>query len=127
MKEKYIMALDQGTTSSRCILFNHSGEIKSMAQKEFTQFYPRTGWVEHDPKEIWSSQIGVAAEAMAKLGVKSEDITAIGITNQRETTIIWNRFTGEPIYPAIVWQCHRTADKIEQLKKDGKQRNRFFN
>lgn len=119
MKEKYIMALDQGTTSSRCILFNHSGEIKSMAQKEFTQFYPKTGWVEHDPKEIWSSQIGVAAEAMAKLGVKSEDITAIGITNQRETTIIWNRFTGEPIYPAIVWQCHRTADKIEQLKKDG--------
>lgn len=119
MEEHYIMALDQGTTSSRCILFSHNGEIKSMAQKEITQIYPKTGWVEHDPMEIWSSQIGVAAEAMAKSGVKSEDITAIGITNQRETTIVWNKYSGKPIYNAIVWQCHRTADQIEKLKQDG--------
>ena len=117
--EKYIMALDQGTTSSRCILFNKKGKICAVAQKEFPQYYPKVGWVEHNPMEIWSSQISVAAEAMASIGVKGENIAAIGITNQRETTICWNRHTGEPIYNAIVWQCHRTADMIEDLKKDG--------
>ena len=117
--EKYIMALDQGTTSSRCVLFNKKGEICSVAQKEFTQYYPNPGWVEHNPMEIWSSQISVATEAMAHIGVTAEQIAAIGITNQRETTIVWNRHTGEPVCPAIVWQCRRTADRIEELKKDG--------
>lgn len=117
--QDYIMALDQGTTSSRCILFDHKGAMCAVAQKEFTQLYPRTGWVEHNPKEIWSTQIGVAAEAMALLGVKAENIASIGITNQRETTIVWNRHTGEPVYNAIVWQCHRTADMIEELRRDG--------
>ena len=115
----YIMALDQGTTSSRCILFDRKGNICSKAQKEFTQIYPQPGWVEHDPREIWSSQLAVAAEAMAKIGVSAEQIEGIGITNQRETTIVWDGETGEPIYNAIVWQCRRTADRIEQLKKDG--------
>ncbi len=117
--EKYIMSLDQGTTSSRCVLFNKKGEICSVAQKEFTQYYPKPGWVEHNPMEIWSSQISVATEAMAQIGVSAENIAAIGITNQRETTIVWNRHTGEPVCPAIVWQCRRTADRIEALKKDG--------
>lgn len=117
--EKYIMALDQGTTSSRCILFNKEGKICSVAQKEFPQYYPKVGWVEHNPMEIWSSQISVATEAMASIGAKGKDIAAIGITNQRETTICWNRHTGEPIYNAIVWQCHRTADMIEELREDG--------
>ncbi len=117
--EKYIMALDQGTTSSRCILFNKKGKICAVAQKEFRQYYPKVGWVEHNPIEIWSSQISVVAEAMASLGVKKEQIEAIGITNQRETTICWNRHTGEPIYNAIVWQCHRTAHMIEELKQQG--------
>ena len=117
--QKYIMALDQGTTSSRCILFDKAGNICSMAQKEFTQIYPRPGWVEHNPMEIWSSQLAVATEAMAVLGVGAEQIAAIGITNQRETTVLWDRNTGEPVYNAIVWQCRRTADKIEELKKDG--------
>lgn len=116
---KYIMALDQGTTSSRCILFNKRGEIASIAQKEFKQIYPKSGWVEHNPKEIWSSQISVAAEAMAAIGMKAADIEAIGITNQRETTIVWDRRTGEPVYNAIVWQCHRTADMVEELKRQG--------
>ena len=116
---KYMMALDQGTTSSRCILFDKSGNICSMAQKEFRQYYPQPGWVEHNPKEIWSSQLSVAAEAMAAAGVTAEEIAGIGITNQRETTIVWNRETGEPVYPAIVWQCRRTADRNEQLKADG--------
>ena len=116
---KYIMALDQGTTSSRCILFNHEGKICSMAQKEFTQYYPKPGWVEHNPKEIWSSQLSVAIEAMAMLDAKPDDIAGIGITNQRETTIVWDRRTGEPVYPAIVWQCRRTAERIERLKEDG--------
>ena len=116
---RYIMALDQGTTSSRCILFDRSGKICSMAQKEFTQYYPHPGWVEHNPNEIWSSQLSVAAEAMAMIGAGSEDIAGIGITNQRETTIVWNRHTGAPVYPAIVWQCRRTADMIEKLKADG--------
>lgn len=117
--KRYIMALDQGTTSSRCILFDRNGKICSMAQKEFAQYYPKPGWVEHDPMEIWSSQIAVAAEAVSKIGATGEDIAAIGITNQRETTVIWNRHTGIPVYPAIVWQCRRTAPRIEKLKEDG--------
>lgn len=117
--QNYIMALDQGTTSSRCILFDKSGNICSMSQKEFTQFYPQPGWVEHNPKEIWSSQLAVATESMAMLGVSPEQISAIGITNQRETIIIWDKNTGEPIYNAIVWQCRRTSDMIEELKQDG--------
>ena len=116
---KYIMALDQGTTSSRCILFDHEGRICSMAQKEFTQFYPQPGWVEHNPREIWSSQLAVAAEAMANVGAEAEDICAIGITNQRETTIVWDRETGEPVYNAIVWQCRRTAEKIDAIVEAG--------
>ena len=116
---KYIIALDQGTTSSRCILFNKQGEICSVAQKEFTQIFPKPGWVEHNPMEIWSSQLSVTMEAMGKIGASYSDIVAIGITNQRETTIVWDRETGHPIYNAIVWQCRRTADRIEQLKKDG--------
>lgn len=117
--EKYMMALDQGTTSSRCILFDRQGNICSMAQKEFHQIYPNPGWVEHNPKEIWSSQFAVAMEAMALLGVSAEQIQGIGITNQRETTILWDRNTGEPVYNAIVWQCRRTSDRIQQLKADG--------
>ena len=119
MQKKYIMALDQGTTSSRCILFNKSGEICSMAQREFQQIYPNPGWVEHDPMEIWSSQLGVVTEALAKIGADAEEIAALGITNQRETTIVWNRHTGEPVYNAIVWQCHRTAGMIEKLVEEG--------
>lgn len=117
--QKYIMALDQGTTSSRCILFDKAGAIRSMSQKEFTQIYPKPGWVEHNPKEIWSSQLSVATECMAMAGVSAEQIAAIGITNQRETTILWDKNTGEPVYNAIVWQCRRTSDMIEELKKDG--------
>ena len=117
--QKYIMALDQGTTSSRCILFDKSGNICSMSQKEFTQLYPQPGWVEHNPMEIWSSQLAVATECMAMKGAAPEQIAAIGITNQRETTILWDKHTGEPVYNAIVWQCRRTADMIEELKKDG--------
>ena len=117
--EKYIMALDQGTTSSRCILFDHAGNICSMAQKEFTQIYPKPGWVEHNPMEIWSSQLAVATECMAILGVEAEQIDGIGITNQRETTIVWDKTTGEPVYNAIVWQCRRTADMIDALTEDG--------
>lgn len=119
MGKKYILALDQGTTSSRCILFDKGGNICSMAQKEFTQYYPKPGWVEHDPMEIWSSQLAVATEAMARLGAKAADIQAIGITNQRETTIVWDKETGQPVYPAIVWQCRRTADRIGELVKEG--------
>ena len=116
---KYIMALDQGTTSSRCILFDKTGKICSMAQKEFTQIYPEPGWVEHSPMEIWSSQLAVGIEAMAMLGVRAEDIAGIGITNQRETTVVWNKYTGEPVFNAICWQCRRTADYIDKLKSDG--------
>ncbi len=116
---KYIMALDQGTTSSRCILFDKKGNICSMAQKEFTQIYPRPGWVEHNPMEIWSSQLAVTIEAMAKVGAGPSDIASIGITNQRETAIVWNKKTGEPVYNAIVWQCRRTADKIDELNAQG--------
>ena len=116
---KYVMAMDQGTTSSRCILFDRDGNICSLTQKEFAQYYPKPGWVEHDPHEIWSSQMAVATEAMGRIEADAGDIAAIGITNQRETTIVWDKRTGNPIYPAIVWQCRRTADMIEELKKDG--------
>lgn len=111
--------MDQGTTSSRCILFDKAGNICSSAQKEFAQYYPKPGWVEHDPHEIWSSQMAVAIEAMGKIGADAGDIAAIGITNQRETTIVWDKKTGNPVYPAIVWQCRRTSDMIEELKQDG--------
>lgn len=117
--EKYMMALDQGTTSSRCILFDKQGKIMSMAQKEFTQIYPNPGWVEHNPMEIWSSQMAVAMEAMAMVGARAEDICGIGITNQRETAIVWDRQTGLPIYNAIVWQCRRTAPQIDALNAEG--------
>lgn len=116
---KYIMALDQGTTSSRCILFDKAGNICSMAQREFEQIYPKPGWVEHNPMEIWSTQYAVMSEAMALLGAKPNDIAGIGITNQRETTIVWDKETGEPVYNAIVWQCRRTAKDINMLVKDG--------
>lgn len=116
---KYIMALDAGTTSNRCILFNEKGEMCSVAQKEFTQYFPQPGWVEHDANEIWSSQLGVAVEAMAKLGIGADDIAAIGITNQRETTIVWDKNTGEPVYNAIVWQCRRTSEYCDSLKEKG--------
>ena len=113
------MALDQGTTSSRCILFDRQGKIISVAQREFEQIFPRPGWVEHNPMDIWSSQISVAAEAMGKIGAGPEDIGAIGITNQRETTIVWDKATGRPIYNAIVWQCRRTSDMVERLNREG--------
>ncbi|MBV7530733.1 glycerol kinase GlpK [Chitinophaga sp. sic0106] len=118
---RYIMALDQGTTSSRAILFDKSGSIKSVAQKEFTQIFPQPGWVEHDPMEIWSSQIGVATEAIAKAGLEGTNVAAIGITNQRETTVVWNRKTGKPVYNAIVWQDRRTAAYCDSLKAAGKE------
>ncbi len=117
--KKYMMALDQGTTSSRCILFDKQGNICSMAQKEFTQIYPKPGWVEHNPMEIWSSQLAVMSEAMAMVGACAEDISGIGITNQRETTIVWDKESGEPVYNAIVWQCRRTAEKIDELVEKG--------
>jgi glycerol kinase len=113
----YILALDQGTTSSRAIVFDHNGNIVSTAQKEFTQIFPQPGWVEHNPEEIWSTQLGVAAEAITKAGLSAENIHAIGITNQRETTIVWDRNTGKPIYNAIVWQDRRTADFCDELRK----------
>ncbi len=119
--EQYMMALDQGTTSSRCILFDRAGTMRSVAQKEFTQYYPKPGWVEHDPMEIWSSQLSVATEAMGKIGIDARNIAAIGITNQRETTIVWDRNTGKPVYPAIVWQCRRTAEMIDAIKAGGKE------
>ena len=116
---KYIMALDAGTTSNRCILFDEAGNICSMAQKEFRQFFPNPGWVEHDANEIWSTQLGVAVEAMSMINAKAADIAAIGITNQRETAIVWNKETGEPVYNAIVWQCRRTSDIADALKAKG--------
>lgn len=117
--EKYIMAIDQGTTSSRCIIFDKAGRIISKAQKEFTQIYPVPGFVEHNPLEIWSSQIAVISEAMALASLRPENIVSIGITNQRETTIIWDRLTGEPVYNAIVWQCRRTSERIDKIKSSG--------
>ena len=116
---KYIMSLDQGTTSSRCILFDRGGNICALVQKEFRQIYPQPGWVEHDAEEIWDTTLEVSRAAMAKLGVEAKDIAAIGITNQRETTVIWDKATGEPIANAIVWQCRRTSDIIDGLIKDG--------
>ena len=116
--KQYVVALDQGTTSSRCIIFDRDQRIVGVAQREFTQIYPKPGWVEHDPMEIWSSQYSVLTEALAQTGIAPEDIAAIGITNQRETTIVWDKHTGRPIYNAIVWQCRRTAGLCEQLKKD---------
>lgn len=113
------MAIDAGTTSNRCILFNERGDIVSTAQKEFTQFYPEPGWVEHNAKEIWATVLGVAVEAMQKLGVKADEISAIGITNQRETTVVWDKTTGEPVAPAIVWQCRRTAEYCDSLRENG--------
>ena len=116
---KYVMALDSGTTSNRCILFNERGEMCSVAQKEFTQYFPKPGWVEHDAGEIWSTQLGVAVEAMSKVGASAKDIAAIGITNQRETTIVWDKATGEPVCHGIVWQCRRTSEYCDQLKAKG--------
>jgi glycerol kinase len=115
----FVLALDQGTTSSRAIVFDQSGAIRAVAQKEFTQIFPQAGWVEHDPREIWASQIGVGVEALARAQITAADVAAIGITNQRETTIVWDRETGEPIHNAIVWQDRRTADYCERLKAQG--------
>ncbi len=117
--ETYMMALDSGTTSNRCILFNHEGQMISVAQREFTQFYPKPGWVEHDANEIWATQLGVAVEAMQKLNIEANQIQGIGITNQRETTVVWDKETGEPIYHAIVWQCRRTAQYCDSLVEAG--------
>jgi glycerol kinase len=116
---KYILSFDQGTTSSRAILFDHQGQIHATSQKEFTQIFPKAGWVEHDPLEIWSTQMGVATEAISMKGLSIDDIVAIGITNQRETTVVWNKITGAPIYNAIVWQDRRTADFCDALKAKG--------
>src|SRR5438552_10741182 len=119
LKYKYILALDQGTASSRAILFDCQGNIVSSAQKEFRQIYPQPGWVEHDPQEIWSTQVGVAAEATTSVGLNGSSIAAIGITNQRETTIVWDRETGKAVYNAIVWQDRRTASFCDELKGRG--------
>ena len=116
---KYIMALDAGTTSNRCILFNAAGEVCSVAQKEFTQIFPQPGWVEHDADEIFSTQLEVAKQALSNIGASASDIAAIGITNQRETTIVWNKNTGRPVYNAIVWQCRRTASICDTLTAEG--------
>ncbi|MFT4830367.1 MAG: glycerol kinase, partial [Psychroserpens sp.] len=117
--DQYILALDQGTTSSRAVIFNKKGNIVSTAQKEFTQYFPKPGWVEHDPMEIWSTQAGIAAEALVKKGLNGTNIAAIGITNQRETVVVWDRKTGEPVYNAIVWQDKRTAEYCDELKAQG--------
>src|SRR4030095_16614493 len=116
---QFILSFDQGTTSSRSIIFNEKGNIVSTAQKEFTQIFPRPGWVEHDPAEIWSTQLGTAAEAITKTSLTVQDIAAIGITNQRETTVVWNRRSGKPVYNAIVWQDRRTASYCDELKRQG--------
>src|SRR5216684_171966 len=115
----FILALDQGTTSSRAIVFEHGGAIRGTAQKEFQQIFPQNGWVEHDPRELWSSQIEVARAALAQARLKAGDLAAIGITNQRETTVLWDRNTGEPIHNAIVWQDRRTAGFCDELKRAG--------
>jgi glycerol kinase len=119
MPEKYILSLDQGTTSSRAVVFDHNGEIASVAQKEFKQYYPKPGWVEHDAGEIWSSQVAVVAEAISRIGINGKYLAGIGITNQRETTVVWDRETGKPVYNAIVWQDRRTSNYCEHLKKEG--------
>jgi glycerol kinase len=118
-EQKYIVALDQGTTSSRAVILDHDANIVSVAQREFTQIYPQAGWVEHDPMEIWATQSSTLVEALAKSGIRSDQLAAIGITNQRETTIVWNKETGKPVYNAIVWQCRRTAEICEELKRRG--------
>ncbi|MBQ2084084.1 MAG: glycerol kinase, partial [Firmicutes bacterium] len=115
---KYVMALDAGTTSNRCIIFDREGNQIAVSQKEFKQIYPHPGWVEHDPMEIWATQLGVAQEAILMARTEAKEIAAIGITNQRETTIVWDKNTGLPVYNAIVWQCRRTADYCETLEKD---------
>ena len=117
--KKYIMALDQGTTSSRCIIFDKNGDIASLVQREFPQIFPKEGWVEHDPMAIWSTQISAVTEAFLKMGARWDEIAGIGITNQRETIVLWDRKTGAPIYNAIVWQCRRTADFCKKLEADG--------
>ena len=114
-----IMALDAGTTSNRCILFDKKGTMCSVAQREFKQYFPKPGWVEHDADEIWASMLGVAVEAMNRIGATAQDIAAIGITNQRETSIVWDKNTGEPVYHAIVWQCRRTSEYCDSLKEKG--------
>src|SRR5690606_8971602 len=119
MEKKVVLALDQGTTSSRAILFDRQGRVVHIAQKELTQHYPKPGWVEHNPMEIWGAQSGVAREVLEAARVRPQEVAAIGITNQRETTVVWERHTGEPVHPAIVWQDRRTADLCERLKKDG--------
>ena len=116
---KYILSLDQGTTSSRAIVFDKQGKILGKAQQEFPQIYPHPGWVEHDPHDIYGSQVGVIVEALIRANVSAADIAAIGITNQRETTFVWDKNTGKPVYNAIVWQCRRTAEYCEQLKAQG--------
>ncbi|WOG25533.1 glycerol kinase GlpK [Endozoicomonas sp. 8E] len=118
-EKKYVVSLDQGTTSSRAIIFNHDGDIVGTSQREFTQYYPQAGWVEHDPMEIWATQSSVLTEVLAKTGIRSDEIAALGITNQRETTVVWDKNTGRPVYNAIVWQCRRTTEICEQLKKEG--------
>ena len=120
--DQYMLALDQGTTSSRAILFDKKGTIVSVAQKEFTQYFPKPGWVEHDPSEIWSTQAGVAAEATTKHGMNGKNIAGIGITNQRETVVVWDKNTGNPVYNAIVWQDKRTSEYCDELKKEWKSR-----
>ncbi|MBQ4003821.1 MAG: glycerol kinase, partial [Bacteroidaceae bacterium] len=119
MNQQYVLAVDQGTSSSRAIIFNKQGESCAVAQKEFTQYFPTSGWVEHNPKEIWATEATVIFEAMEKLGINGSNIAAIGITNQRETTIVWDAETGEPVYNAIVWQDRRTAEFCDQLKAQG--------
>jgi glycerol kinase len=119
VEKKYILAFDQGTTSSRAVIFDQNGEIIKVSQKEFTQIYPKAGWVEHDATEIWATQSGVAREVLEMAGIKAEEIAAIGITNQRETTVVWNKHTGQPVYNAIVWQCRRTANICDELKENG--------
>ena len=116
---KYVMALDAGTTSNRCILFNEQGDMCSVAQKEFTQYFPKPGWVEHDADEIWSTQLEVAQQAMANINATAAEIAAIGITNQRETVVVWDRKTGSPVHNAIVWQCRRTSEYADSLKEKG--------
>ena len=116
---KYIMALDAGTTSNRCILFNEQGDMCSVAQKEFTQYFPKPGWVEHDADEIWSTQYEVAHQAMANINATAAEIAAIGITNQRETVVVWDKKTGSPVHNAIVWQCRRTSEYADSLKEKG--------
>jgi glycerol kinase len=118
-EKKYIVALDQGTTSSRAVVLDHDANIVAVSQREFTQIYPKAGWVEHDPMEIWSSQSSTLVEVLAKADISSDQVAGIGITNQRETTVVWEKETGKPIYNAIVWQCRRTAEICEQLKRDG--------